>query len=144
MVIQESSEPGGEILLYQAEDGRTRIECRFEDDTVWLTQAQMAELFQTTAQNITIHLKGIYAEGEQTEVATCKTYLQVRREGGRRVQRQVRHYRLEVVLAVGFRRLSCSGASNHSEMPNSSFRETHPLFFPFTRYPAYHCVPWQL
>jgi hypothetical protein len=103
MVIQEASEPGGEILLYQAEDGRTRIECRFEDDTVWLTQAQMAELFQTTAQNITIHLKGIYAEGEQTELATCKTYLQVRPEGGRRVQRQIRHYRLEVVLAVGFR-----------------------------------------
>lgn len=100
MVTQDSSEPGGEVLLYQTEDGRTRIECRFEDETAWLTQAQMAELFQTTSQNITLHLKGIYAEGEQTEEATCKTYLQVRREGGRRVQRQVRHYRLEVVLGV--------------------------------------------
>jgi len=103
MVTQKSSEPGGEILLYQTQDGRTRIECRFEDSTVWLTQAQMAELFHTTSQNITLHLKGIYADGEQTEKATCKSYLQVRREGDRRVQRQVRHYRLEVVLAVGFR-----------------------------------------
>ena len=103
MSTQNSSEPGGEVLLYQTEDGRTRIECRFEDETAWLTQAQMAELFQTTSQNITLHLKDIYAQAEQTEEATCKTYLQVRLEGGRRVQRQVRHYRLEVVLAVGFR-----------------------------------------
>ncbi len=95
--------PGGEILLYQAEDGRTRIECRFEDETLLLTQAQIAELFQTTPQNITLHLKAIFAEGELQEEATCKSYLQVRREGGRTIQRQVRHYRLEVVLAVGFR-----------------------------------------
>ena len=95
--------PGGEILLYQTEDGRTRIECRFENETLWLTQAQMAKLFQTTPQNITLHLKAIYAEGEQSEEATCKSYLQVRSEGGRVIQRQVRHYRLEAVLAVGFR-----------------------------------------
>ena len=93
----------GEFILYQTEDGRTRIECRFEDETLWLTQAQMAELFQTTPQNITLHLKAIYAEEEQSEAATCKSYLQVRREGGRTIQRQVRHYRLETVLAVGFR-----------------------------------------
>jgi len=76
------NQPGGEILLYQTEDGRTRIECRFEDNTLWLTQAQMAKLFQTTPQNITLHLKAIYAEREQSEDATCKSYLQVRREGG--------------------------------------------------------------
>ena len=97
------TQPGGELFLYQTEDGRTRIECRFEQETLWLTQAQMAELFQTTPQNITLHLKAIYAEGEQLEEATCKSYLQVRQEGSRSVQRQVRHYRLEVVLAVGFR-----------------------------------------
>ena len=61
---------GGELLLYQTADGRTRIECRFEHETIWLTQAQMAELFQTTPQNITLHLKAIYAEGEQPEDAT--------------------------------------------------------------------------
>ncbi len=103
MTDDDVTQPGGEILLYQTEDGRTRIECRFEDETLWLTQAQMAELFQTTPQNITLHLKAIYAEGEQPEEATCKSYLQVRQEGGRTIQRQVRHYRLEIVLAVGFR-----------------------------------------
>ena len=102
-MTNRDTQPGGEILLYQTEDGRTRIECRFENETLWLTQAQIAELFQTTPQNITLHLKAIYTEGEQSEEATCKSYLQVRPEGGRRVQRQVRHYRLEVVLAVGFR-----------------------------------------
>lgn len=109
MTPQDTTQPGGEFLLYQTEDGRTRIECRFEDATLWLTQAQMAELFQTTPQNITLHLKAIYAEGEQIEEATCKSYLQVRQEGGRRIQRQVRHYRLEVVLAVGFRVRSYRG-----------------------------------
>ncbi len=95
--------PSGEFILYQTEDGQTHIECRFDHENLWLTQAQMAELFQTTSQNITLHLKSIYAEGEQVEEATCKSYLQVRDEGGRRVQRQVRYYRLEVTLAVGFR-----------------------------------------
>ena len=100
---QQPVPPGGELLLYQAEDGQTRVQCRFEEGTLWLTQAQIAELFQTTPQNVTIHLKTIYAEGELTEAATCKAYLQVRQEGMRPVSRQLRHYRLEAVLAVGYR-----------------------------------------
>ena len=76
-----------EIVLYQTEDGRTRIQCRFENETVWMTQAQMAELFQTTPQNVTLHLKAIFAEGELPEAATCKDYLQDRMEGGREVSR---------------------------------------------------------
>jgi hypothetical protein len=95
--------PSGEFLLYQTEDGRTRIQCRFADDTIWLTQAQIAELFQTTPQNVTIHLKAIFAEGELDEGATCKDYLQVRQEGNREVSRSLRHYRLETILAVGYR-----------------------------------------
>jgi hypothetical protein len=91
------------IILYQTEDGRTRIQCRFEDETLWLTQAQIAELFQTTPQNVTLHLKAIFAEGELAETATCKDYLQVRSEGNRKVSRQLRHYRLEAILAVGYR-----------------------------------------
>ena len=93
----------GEFILYQAEDGRTRIQCRFADETIWLTQAQIAELFQTTPQNVTLHLKAILAEGELDEGATCKDYLQVRQEGGREVSRTLRHYRLEAILAVGYR-----------------------------------------
>lgn len=94
---------GGEILLYQTEDGGTRLDCRFDDGTIWLTQAQIAELFQTTPQNVTLHLKAIFEEGELQEAATCKEYLQVRQEGIREVSRQLRHYRLEAILAVGFR-----------------------------------------
>lgn len=99
----EPEPQGGEIILYQTEDGRTRIQCRFEQDTLWLTQAQIAELFQTTPQNVTLHLKAIFAEGELSEAATCKDYLQVRLEGRRKVSRKLRHYRLEAILAVGFR-----------------------------------------
>ena len=93
----------GEILLYQTEDGRTRIQCRLGEQTLWLTQAQMAELFQTSVPNINIHLKAIYVEGELTPEATIKSYLMVRPEGERRVSRPVLHYNLSAVLAVGFR-----------------------------------------
>ncbi len=79
-----------DILLYQTEDGQTRVECRFENENVWLTQALMAELFQTTPQNMTLHLAAIYAEGELAEAATCKDHLQVRTEGGRQVKRTLR------------------------------------------------------
>src|SRR5258706_8317391 len=92
-----------EILLYQTEDGRTRIQCRFENETAWMTQAQMAELFQTTPQNVTLHLKAVFAEGDLAEAATCKDSLHVRPEGRRAVSRKLGHYRLEAILAVGYR-----------------------------------------
>ncbi len=101
--VQQPVPPGGELILYQAEDGQARVQCRFDQGTLWLTQAQIAELFQTTPQNVTLHLKAVYAEGELTESATCKEYLQVRQEGNRSVTRQLRHYRLEAILAVGYR-----------------------------------------
>jgi len=94
--------PQSAMILYQTE-GRTRIQCRFENESLWLTQAQIAELFQTTPQNVTLHLKAIFAEGELSEAATCKDYLQVRQEGARAVSRSPRHYRLEAILAVGYR-----------------------------------------
>jgi hypothetical protein len=73
----------GEIIIYQSEEGKTKIEVRLEDDNVWLTQKMMAELFQTTPQNITLHLKNIFEEGELQEDATCKDFLQVQTEGAR-------------------------------------------------------------
>lgn len=79
-----------EIILYLTEDGRTRVQCRFEGEMVWLTRAQIAELFQTTSQDITVHLKAIDQDGELDEAATCKAYVQVRREGGRQVTRGLR------------------------------------------------------
>lgn len=93
----------GEIILYQTADGRTRLDVRMEAETVWLSQAQMAELFQTTPQNVTMHIRSVYEERELAEGATCKEYLQVRREGGRDVQRSLKHYNLDVIISVGYR-----------------------------------------
>jgi hypothetical protein len=101
--MSQDQPPQSSIILYQTEDGRTRIECRFENETIWLTQALIAELFDVTPQNVTLHLKAIYEEGELEEAATCKDYLQVRSEGGREVQRTLRHYTLPAILAVGYR-----------------------------------------
>ncbi|MDI1252413.1 virulence RhuM family protein [Thermomonas sp.] len=98
-----------ELILYRTADARTRIDVRLESGSVWLTQAQMAELFETTPQNITGHLKAIYGDGEIDEAATCKHYLQVRDEGGRPVRRELRHYSLDAILAVGYRVRSARG-----------------------------------
>ncbi|SPD63250.1 putative DNA-binding protein [Cupriavidus taiwanensis] len=93
----------GELILYTTEDGAAHIRLRAADGTVWLTQAEMAELFQTTPQNMTLHIKAVYAEGELAAEATCKEDLQVRFEGGRQVQRQLKQYNLDMILAVGYR-----------------------------------------
>jgi hypothetical protein len=101
--LADDPPPQSGIILYQTEDGRTRIECRFENETIWLTQALIAELFQTSIPNVNIHLKSIYDEGELDPGATIKSYLIVRSEGGREVSREVLHYSLPAILAVGFR-----------------------------------------
>ncbi|HEY9227901.1 MAG TPA: virulence RhuM family protein [Gemmatimonadaceae bacterium] len=95
--------PPTELILYQTEDRGTRLEVRLENETVWLSQLQIAELFQTSVPNINIHLKSIYDEGELDREATIKSYLIVRLEGQRRVSRPVQHYNLEAILAVGYR-----------------------------------------
>ena len=92
-----------DLVLYRTEDGRDRIEVHLEDETVWLSQAAMADLFETTVPNINIHLKNIFEEGELHEEATFKDYLIVRQEGSREVQRTVKHYNLEAIIAVGYR-----------------------------------------
>lgn len=94
---------GGELILYRTEDGRAAVQLRAEDGTVWLTQGDLAALFGTTPQNITQHVRAIYAEGELAEGGTCKELLQVRPEGGREVRRTLRHYSLEMILAIGYR-----------------------------------------
>lgn len=99
----------GEFLLYQTEDAQTRVQVRFQDSGIWLTQAQLAELYQCSSQNITQHVRAIYESGELVEQATCKPYLQVRQERGRQVSRSLKHYNLEMVLAVGYRAKSHRG-----------------------------------
>ncbi len=92
-----------QFLIYQTESGETKIDVRFQNETVWLTQKKMAELFQVKPQNITMHLKNIYAEGELTEKATCKEFLQVQIEGIREVKRKQKFYNLDAIISVGYR-----------------------------------------
>ena len=91
------------IVIYQTEDGKTQIDVRLENETVWLTQAQMAELFEKTPQNITMHIGNAYKEGELERESTCKEYLQVQQEGKRKVSRRVKYYDLDVIISVGYR-----------------------------------------
>jgi hypothetical protein len=92
-----------QIIIYKTESGQTKLEVRLENETVWLTQKSMAELFQTTSQNITIHLKNIFEEGELDENPTCKDFLQVQKEGSRMVERKQRFYNLDAIISVGYR-----------------------------------------
>jgi len=96
-------EPSSQFLIYQTEGGTTKIEVRLENETVWLTLNQMAELFQTSKQNISQHIQTIYAEDELSPEATVKKYLTVRQEGGRQVHRLLDYYNLDMILSVGYR-----------------------------------------
>ena len=93
----------GEIIIYQAEDGLAKIDVRVADETVWLTQQQMAELFQSSRSNIVEHIRNIYAEGELDEATTCRKFRQVRTEGTRQVNREMPFYNLDVIISVGYR-----------------------------------------
>lgn len=93
----------GKILIYQNEKGDTKIDVYFEEDTIWMTQRSMAELYQVTPQNITLHIKHIYQDGELDPAATCKQYLQVQTEGARKIRRNTKLYNLDMILAVGYR-----------------------------------------
>ena len=93
----------GEILIYQTDDGQTNIEVKIEDDTVWLTQQQMSELFQTSRTNVVEHIKHIYEEGELDEISTCRNFRRVRKEGNREVTRQIPHYNLDMIISLGYR-----------------------------------------
>jgi len=92
-----------QIIIYQTEDGQTKLDVRLENETVWLTQKLMSELFQTTPQNITIHLANVYKESELDETATCKEFLQVQTEGTRTIRRTQKFYNLDAIISVGYR-----------------------------------------
>lgn len=94
---------GGQILIYQTEGGQTKIEVRLEGETLWLNQAALAKLYQTTKQNVSLHIQNVYDEGELSEDSTVKDYLTVQTEGGRKVSRQVKHYNLDMIISVGYR-----------------------------------------
>jgi hypothetical protein len=97
------SENRAEIILYQTEDGKTRIEVRLQDETVWLTQLQMAMLFQTTKQNISLHINNLYNEYKLEKDSTVKECLTVQKEGNRQVSRNIEYYNLDLIISVGSR-----------------------------------------
>ena len=102
-IILIQPENRGEIVLYQPDDDIIRLEVRIEEETVWLTQAQIAELFKTTVPNVNLHLKNIFDEGELKEFATIKDFLIVRQEGKRQVKRNLSFYNLDAIISVGYR-----------------------------------------
>lgn len=93
----------GEILIYQSDDGLTNVEVKVQDDTVWLTQQQMADLFQTSRTNVVEHIKHIYEEKELDEASTCRNFRQVRKEGNREVNRELPFYNLDMIISLGYR-----------------------------------------
>lgn len=97
------SQPTGQIAIYQTDDGQTQIDVRFEQESVWLTQRQMSEVFDTTPENILMHLKNIFRDAELDEGATAKDFLAVQTEGKRRVERNLKHYNLDAIISVGYR-----------------------------------------
>lgn len=93
----------GNIVVYQSESGQTKIDVRLQDETVWLTQQQMAELFQSSRTNIVEHIKHIYEESELAESSTCRKFRQVQTEGTRQVTREVSFYNLDMIISLGYR-----------------------------------------
>ena len=100
---RDEQSPGGEIVVYGAPDGAVRVDVRLDRETVWLTQRQMAEVFDTSTDNVSLHLRNIFLDGELEETATTEDFLVVRSEGGRRVKRRIRHYDLDAIISVGYR-----------------------------------------
>lgn len=95
--------PGGEVVVYETPDGEVRVDVRLDQQTVWLTRAQMAEVFNTSTDNVSLHLKNVYSGGELVESATTEDYSVVQIEGKRRVRRTLKHYNLDAVISVGYR-----------------------------------------
>ena len=101
--------PGGEVAVYEGADGEARVDVRVDRETVWLTQRQMAQVFDTTPENVLMHLRNVFASGELEADATTKEFLAVRTEGRRRVRRRLKHYNLDAIISVGYRVSSMRG-----------------------------------
>lgn len=104
-----SSGLDNKIILYETEDGRLLLDVKLENETVWLTQAQMAELFETTKQNVSLHINNIYKEKELEQTPTVKDILTVQQEGNRSISRRIKYYNLDVIISVGYRVHSVRG-----------------------------------
>jgi hypothetical protein len=122
MVVLKRKQPmKSEIIIYQTEYGLTKIETRLENDTVWLSQQQMAELFQTSRTNVVGHIKHIYQDGEIDENSTCRNFRQVQTEGSREVSREIPFYNLDMIISLGYRVNSKGLVAKVSATPEAIF-----------------------
>ena len=112
----------GDIIIYQTDDGLTKIDVKVENETVWLSQQQMAELFDTTKQNISLHIKNIFYEEELDEDSTVKEFLTVQKEGNRRVERKVKYYNLDMIISLGYR-IKSKTATNFRKWATERLKE---------------------
>jgi len=111
-----------QIIIYKTEDGQIKIDVRFDEETVWLTQNAMAELFQTTKQNIGQHIKNIIEDGELAEISTVKKFFTVQKEGNRKVKRGIDYYNLDMIISVGYR-VKSSIATSFRQWATTRLRE---------------------
>jgi|GEM_PF-5509230 len=119
-MTDQAAEPNSKIVIYQSPDGATNFEVTVGNDTVWLSQRQMAELFEVSTDNVGLHIKNAYQESELSEMATTEESSVVQIEGGREVKRQVRQYNLDVIISVGYRVifvLNCTNGPGYMYIP---------------------------
>ena len=102
-MLQSHIMPENKVIIYTANDGKTKIDVKLEEETLWLTQAQMCELYQTSKSNVSEHIKHIFEEGELAKEATIRKFRTVQTEGSRNVEREVEHYNLDMIIALGYR-----------------------------------------
>lgn len=122
MIMEKYNDNNSEIIIYRTDDGETKIDVRFEDETVWLTQQQMADLFRTSRTNVVEHIGHIYDEGELEESSTCRKFRQVRKEGKRNVEREMIFYNLDMIISLGYR-VKSSIATNFRRWATERLKE---------------------
>ena len=103
LIIEHMDKTDNNIVIYQSEDGKVHLDVVYNEETMWLTQQQLCELYQTSRTNVVEHIKHIYEDGELQEIATCRKFRQVRLEGNRNVEREIPHYNLDMIISLGYR-----------------------------------------
>ena len=132
----------GELILYTTEDGKTKIEVHLVNETVWLTQKQMGELFQKDVRTVSEHIRNVFEEGELSPDSTIRNFRIVQSEGQRQVERDVAHYNLNVIISVGYRVKSHKGEPSFASGPPSAFVEVKEWLLLHALHPE--CIPQQL
>jgi L-lysine 2,3-aminomutase len=147
--LMGTQENTSQLVIYQTEEGSTKLDVRFQDETVWLTQKLMAELFQTSTDNIGLHLKNIYAEQELDEFSTTKDFSVVRQKDNRQVSINLKHYNLEAIISVGYRvrshTVTCFRPSPYTQVEKSQQNQAHNknlMYLILKYFPRLYITKW--